>query len=121
MEMLVEAICANSVDLGGKALLELGELTKIALERCKTARCAIQTMGDLAVKYGFYGSDETQGESGEALSVSLSSHSLVFRPDPIQCLLITSGHGQARSLDFPHHAGRHRSQRDVGCSESPRR
>jgi dipeptidase len=29
-------------------------LTKLALKRCDTARCAIQIMGDLATQYGFY-------------------------------------------------------------------
>ncbi|OWZ20033.1 Peptidase [Phytophthora megakarya] len=41
----------------GYNVFGIGELTKVALERCDSARCAIQTMGDLAVKYGFYSED----------------------------------------------------------------
>ena len=39
----------------GKALFNIIPLTEIALERCKTARCAIETIGALAEEYGFYG------------------------------------------------------------------
>ena len=35
--------------------MHMETLTEIALERCDTARCAIQLMGDLGVQYGFYG------------------------------------------------------------------
>ncbi|KAG2847179.1 hypothetical protein PC119_g694 [Phytophthora cactorum] len=41
----------------GYNMFGIGELTKVALERCDSARCAIQVMGDLAVKYGFYSED----------------------------------------------------------------
>jgi len=33
------------------------DLSKIALERCKTARCAAETMGTIAVDQGFYSAD----------------------------------------------------------------
>jgi dipeptidase len=33
------------------------DLSKIALERCKTARCAVETMGKIAVEKGFYSAD----------------------------------------------------------------
>ena len=33
-------------------LFWIGELSKIALERCNTSRCAVQTMGRLAVDFG---------------------------------------------------------------------
>lgn len=61
---------------GGKAVMHMETLTELALERCDTARCAIQLMGDLAVQYGFFGPEwdgplkTAQDESGEALTVS---------------------------------------------------
>lgn len=59
----------------GKNLFGIAELTKIALERCESARCAVQTMGDLAVKHGFYSEDSGDpahpdfGDSAEALVI----------------------------------------------------
>lgn len=44
----------------------IGELTHVALERCATARCAIDLMGSLAEEHGFY---EPTGEGGEALTI----------------------------------------------------
>lgn len=68
---------------GGKALLEARELTKLALERSKTAREAIHVMGDLAMTYGFYaadwsGGDASKGEGGEALTVIDKDEAWVF-------------------------------------------
>ncbi|CEG40942.1 peptidase [Plasmopara halstedii] len=60
---------------GGKNLFGIAELTKVALERCETARCAVDTMGTLAEKHGFYSEDSGDmakpdfGDSAEALVV----------------------------------------------------
>ena len=67
----------------GRALFEIMELSKVALERCKTARCAIQTMGDLGVEYGFYG-EPMMEDSGEALILADKEELWVFHilPSP---------------------------------------
>eukprot|EP00948_MAST-09A_sp_MAST-9A-sp1_P001334 g1334.t1 len=73
-------ICAEPISNGtteskqnGKALLSIDELTRIAMESCRTARCAIQTMGSLAETYGFYGAsnnlEEMPNECGESLVI----------------------------------------------------
>ncbi|KAJ0393771.1 hypothetical protein P43SY_004213 [Pythium insidiosum] len=60
----------------GKNLFGIAELSKVALERCDSARCAVKTMGDLAVTYGFYSEDSGDpakpdyGDSAEALSIT---------------------------------------------------
>ena len=57
--------------------------------RCDTAQCAIQTIGDLAVQYGFYGdgwSDaeepgglaDAQDEAGEALTIADPNETWMF-------------------------------------------
>jgi len=76
---------------GGKALFDVAALSRLALQRCKTARCAVQTMGDAAVKYGFYGgqfpdwehgnmTDESEG--GEALTIADTEEAWVFLITP---------------------------------------
>ena len=50
----------------GPALFSIAMLIQVALERCKTAICAVETMGSLSEEYGFYA--ETFN-AGEALSV----------------------------------------------------
>eukprot|EP01084_Bolivina_argentea_P250108 418920_1 len=58
------------------ALFDISALSRVAMERASSAREAIQIMGDLAVKHGFYGSmwdgsdPMTYLEAGEALTVS---------------------------------------------------
>ena len=74
----------RGVEGGGEALLEIGELSAIALERCMTARCAIETMGSLAEEYGYYGAewegqmDDVIAEAGEALVVGDPKEAWVF-------------------------------------------
>jgi dipeptidase len=41
----------------GTALFTISQLMQIALERCATARCAIETMGNLSETYGFAGEE----------------------------------------------------------------
>eukprot|EP00392_Amoebophrya_sp_AT5.2_P003599 g3604.t1 len=40
--------------LGVPALLDLTSLMQIAMERCASARCAVETMGAMSEKYGFF-------------------------------------------------------------------
>lgn len=60
---------------GGNQLFAIDELSKLALERCQSARCAIQTMGDLAVEYGYYcgsasAADPKYGDASETLAIA---------------------------------------------------
>jgi dipeptidase len=61
---------------GGANLLCIEELTKIALERCMSARCAVATMGALAEQYGYFSTEAgtpaaySLGGSAECLLVS---------------------------------------------------
>jgi len=60
---------------GGYNRVGIEDLSKIALERCETARCAVQTMGSIAVEQGFYSADSgdpqkpAYGGSAEALLI----------------------------------------------------
>ncbi|CAJ1397073.1 unnamed protein product [Effrenium voratum] len=59
----------------GHCRVGIEDLTKLAMERCKTARCAVQLMGDIAVQEGFFSADSgspdapAYGGSSEALVV----------------------------------------------------
>lgn len=50
-------------DTTGKSVIDYGSLIQIALERCKTAREAVATMGDLVNRYGY-------ASSGESFSIA---------------------------------------------------
>lgn len=51
------------VDTTGQAIIDYGSLIQIALERCKTAREAVDFMGELVNKYGY-------ASSGESFSIA---------------------------------------------------
>lgn len=54
----------------GKARVDVNTMMEVAMERCDNSRCAIQTMGDLATTYGFYGSDPGNEGAGEAVTLA---------------------------------------------------
>lgn len=68
---------AKSVLHGGHAHFDIVALMRFAMEFCATARCAIEMMGELAERYGYYGADDPAEsgasafeESGEALTIA---------------------------------------------------
>lgn len=71
---------------GGHALLDVAELSQLGLERASTARGAIQIMGELAEKYGYYGSDFDRDtryiEAGESLMVADREEAWMFHVLP---------------------------------------
>ncbi len=90
-------VAAYSPARGGEALMEASTLTRLALQRCKTARCAVLLMGDLAETYGFAGSEDPMEEGqqtgrgaqprlppqSQALPLTLSSHFLALCSAPL--------------------------------------
>lgn len=73
--------------MGGEALLDISELSKIALERAGSAKEVVEMMGGLAEEFGFYGpewddEESANGEAGETLLVSDATESWVFHVLP---------------------------------------
>lgn len=80
---IAESTCSGmyvsrSVGLGGKALLSIDQLSQIAMERAKTSREAVQIMGELSEKYGFYGESESFEGGSESLIVTDPDEAFVF-------------------------------------------
>jgi dipeptidase len=69
---------AKGVSNGGLALLSINALSQIAMERASTAREAVQIMGDLSEKYGFYGASASFEGGGESLIVTDANEGWVF-------------------------------------------
>ena len=69
---------------GGDALFCVNELSRIAMERCATARCAVETMGALAYEHGFYGAAGSFEGGSETLLIGDTEEGWVmhFTPYP---------------------------------------
>ena len=63
-------------------LLGYMELTRIALERCATARAVVQCMGDLAIEHGFAGNTDSLSGAAESLAVVDGKEAWVFHVLP---------------------------------------
>jgi len=73
----------SAVGHGGKALMSIDTLSQIAMERATSSRAAVELMGSLAEKYGFYGAGSFEG-SAESLMVTDPQEGYIFHilPDP---------------------------------------
>lgn len=72
------SLVGRPVNEGGEALLDVRELTLIAMEQCATARCAVEKMGAHAERYGYYGADSSFVEAGEALTIVDDAEAWIF-------------------------------------------
>ena len=78
------AFSAKGAGSGGSALMCVNELSRLAMERCATARCAVELMGGLAVRYGFFGASAGFEGGSETLLIADKSEGWVmhFVPYP---------------------------------------
>ena len=79
-------LVAAPVYANGSALFDVSELTRIALERSRTAREAVMLIGRLAEEFGYYGAewegDYARGEAGEGLTIVDGREAWVFHITP---------------------------------------
>jgi len=59
-------------------LVDVSALTLVALERCATARCVIETIGGLASELGYYAADVSRDEGGEGLTITDTNEAWMF-------------------------------------------
>jgi len=69
---------ARAVGHGGKALLSIDSLSRIALQRETRARAAVQTIGKLAEEHGFYGADDSFEGGSESLMIGDPDEAFIF-------------------------------------------
>lgn len=82
----------------GYCKIGIDEMSKVALERCKTARCAVQLMGDLAVSLGFFSADSGTPDQP---SYDGSSEALVVAdadPGDVWVFNVLTGPGNASAI-----------------------
>lgn len=107
-----------SATSNGTAHLYIRPLTQLAMERCKTARCAVETMGALAERYGFYGESGGGPAAGEALNIADGRELWIFHitSDPTQrsafwaAMRVPDGHVVVMANNFV--------LREVDCEDS---
>jgi len=93
--------------VANECIFDIAALSRVAMERCKTARESIELMGALAVEYGYYG-------MGETLTIADTEEAWVFEicssPDKKSALwaakkvpdgevFVESNHFRIRELD----------------------
>jgi len=66
----------------GPALFSIAMLIQLALERCKTAACAVRTMGSISERYGFYAETFNAGESLSVVDTTGDGWIFHILPDP---------------------------------------
>mmetsp|Transcript_59209 Transcript_59209/g.138685 ORF Transcript_59209/g.138685 Transcript_59209/m.138685 type:complete len:587 (-) Transcript_59209:132-1892(-) len=78
--------CGKGVSVGcepgrkvGSALMSIDTLSYLAMERCRSSREAVELMGAMATKYGFYGPPDSFEGSGESLIVGDPDEAWAFQ------------------------------------------
>lgn len=84
----------------GEALMSIDTLSYLAMERTTSSRAAVELMGSLATKYGFYGPPDSFEGSGESLVVADPDEAWAFQilSDPTG----TSAIWAAQRLPYDH-------------------
>jgi dipeptidase len=87
---------AKPVHAGGRALFDVTELSRLAMERTTTAREAVLLIGAMAEKYGYYQCDwnsdnhTQQMVGGEALTIADATEVFMFHILPVRCYIIAT-------------------------------